>query len=88
VWWRWSPRNHPRLAEWLDHVASGGYVELIIVSRGAPSTFELRAHRPDRTAGHATLPIDGGEALWLEDHWPAELIEEREEDRVRGRLLP
>jgi hypothetical protein len=32
------------------------------------------------------LLVDDGEELWLEDHWPRELVEQRDEDRVRGRL--
>ena len=87
AWWNWGPPHYQRLAEWLDHLAAAGYVELVVISRGAaPQEFELRAFRRDRTAGYAVLLVDGGEELWLEDHWPAELIERREEDRLYGRL--
>jgi hypothetical protein len=84
-WWAWGP-HYQRLAEWLDHIAAAGYVELVVISRAAPKSFELRAYRRDRTSGHAVLLVDDGEELWLEDHWPRELIEQRDEDRVRGRL--
>lgn len=87
-WWAWGPPHYQRLAEWLDHVAAAGYVKLLVISRTASQDFELRAYREVRTAGHAVLLVDGGEELWLEDHWPRELIEQREEDRVRGRLHP
>lgn len=85
-WWAWGSPHYQRLAEWLEHVAAAGYVELVAISRAVPLTFELRAYRRCRTAGYAVLLIDGGEELWLEEHWPSELIEHREEDRVRGRL--
>jgi hypothetical protein len=85
-WWAWGSAHYQRLAEWLDHVAGAGYVELVVVSKGVPLSFELRAYRQDRTAGYAVLLVDGGEELWLEDHWPRALVEEREDDHVRGRL--
>lgn len=86
AWWAWGLPHYQRLAEWLDHVAGAGYVELVVISRGALPSFELRAYRRDRAAGHAALIVDDGEALWLEDHWPSELIDHRDDDRVRGRL--
>jgi hypothetical protein len=85
-WWHWPAPAHTRLAEWLEHVASCGYVELVLVASGDPNYATLRAFREDRFAGYAVLDVDGAEEAWLEDHWPRELIVERDEDRVRGRL--
>jgi hypothetical protein len=85
-WWARSSSHHQRLGEWLDHVASAGYVELVLASRAVPLSFELRAYRQDRTAGYAVLLVGGSEELWLQDHWPSELVTHREQDRVVGRL--
>ena len=85
-WWRWTPPLHERLSNWLDEVAGSGHVELVLVDDKTPNQFTLRAFREDRSRGYAVLDLDGGEALWLEDHWPAELITERDDDRTRGQL--
>lgn len=85
AWWRW-PELYPRLSEWLDEVVAAGYVELVLVDTGTPNHLVARAYRDDRSRGRAVLDLDGGEAMWLEDHWPVELITQRDEDHTRGRL--
>jgi hypothetical protein len=87
-WWRWPPPQHERLSQWLDRSIAGGYIDLEVCADGHNNQYKLTASRGAARGGYAVLDVDAAAVLWLEDHWPDELVTARDGSRLYGWLRP
>lgn len=84
-WWRWEPRRHRDLSDWLDHVYSCGYRTLVVKDTHMPSRYTVRASHPGHQ-GYAVYGTDSDAVAWLLDRWPDDLVEVVDDRSSAGRL--